>query len=500
MKALSVLRFLLLSFIITASFISVKAHGSDEEYSTLNHVPKPYLILNIRSSDCFGHQSYIVDFLRNISSENLGKVFILSDEKQMGAYLKRNSDALKKLSFAWNKNLSDSLSDNNMNSICLVQESGMTRYRLDEKLNANADYINKVLGPNDQERSLSHKPFSSQIFKDTTISSYSKISKHKGSLLILDNKFQTGSSIQNNTIEHTDLLSQDSGKWHAIATKLLKGLKVIPLDSSRKTLNMLAQPLSNFKSIQNGTLLFWGNICYESASSDLTKADKEIRIQKYPFFAWQIGDGNPFYISAYKNLCLIDSFRIADKDYYPILSKGYAFHKGSLYLPFHQYKSNDLDVAPEIVIVSLHIAANKKASIKALYPTHKTTDSLADYFFKVDDQGFPIIVDKMNENILFLSNNETIGFQTLSGTPDLHYLYDLRMDNLGAINYIGVLHNKSVATGTYEKHGKAKYTLLQNKLYTDAIIDDKGITALYKDEDNDTLQIDDFEFSNEIEK
>lgn len=117
----------------------------DSLLSSVIHIQKPYVIINLTAGDCINCKSNAFGLFTGICKH---KILLISDSKLMKPYLKRNSNIDPSILFIYQKELSELLSYEGLSSVCLVGKQGILKFKLDASVEGKIDSIREVVNAN----------------------------------------------------------------------------------------------------------------------------------------------------------------------------------------------------------------------------------------------------------------------------------------------------------------------------------------------------------------
>jgi hypothetical protein len=492
--------FLLTIFILLISSSS-NANKIVKEIDSLVGMNQPYVLINLPSGDCINCKLNAFEALRTLCKE---KIAIVSDDRQMKHFLQRTTDVADSVKFIGNKHLSDLLLiEGGKGSLCLVNKDTILKYPLDasfdtEKLNDVEKIINcnNIGGSGERENGRTS-------FKDSIINpSHSFFDFDSHQYYVFNTKFQAGLeagavlpkyydfSIKKETEKKIhSLVARNTPKWNLLAIDDSSYAK-----SSTKVLKQTGLLNVNLVSFQVGSVFFYYNTCHSVPTGYDTLID--IRVGRK--FIFSKSDNSFLSPNENQKMYFVPDISKKGKAFYALryTSKGYQFKNNLLYLPAIKSDSTGQPLSDAtLLILTFKVGKGEAVELEKIFDTKRKTDSISDFFMRLDDEGIPVIVNKNSRYVLRLKDHTSVTFAQLTGDSSTHYLYDISVDK-NELKYLAVV-SKSTVKGSYNiKTGMASsvQSLQPNKLFSDAVIHDKTIGVYMKNMDDDTLYFEKYAF------
>jgi len=473
-------------------------------------ISRPYLVVNLVGADCIMCKSSVMGLLRTACKR---KIVLISDDKSMQSYLQRNMDLAAGYHFIYNKELSQGLAIGAHSTVSLVRTDRRETFILDADFDSSFQYLKDIinadcaLNRDTASAFLQHtaaaagNPGTSiKGYHDSLIRPGNHLTAGADRILIFNEKTQIGliKDDRSGVLQYfyPDINGTTQQELHRIVQRNSPALDFLDTAYNNKVLKFMALPKAIINSCGQNDLCFNYNASFRGVP--LNDSNENIILRKQCFVAWErTGNSNPFDINGYKAYTLIDSIHTANTVFVMQPQYGYELKDGSVYMPFYIMDATGAEKIPrQLAILKLKLHAGKKATLERVYKAPETIQKPVDYYFRLNEQGHPVVVDKGKQTLIFLEDNSQIALNAATQSTDslISYLYDIAVRG-NTIRYVAVRKNKTVVSGIYNyknRHSREQ-ELLHGSFFSDARIYREKICTFSKNEHTDELIFGQFE-------
>jgi hypothetical protein len=128
---------------------------------------------------------------------------------------------------------------------------------------------------------------------------------------------------------------------------------------------------------------------------------------------------------------------------------------------------------------------------------YNESDPQIDFFFRIDDKGYPVIVNRAKKAIVFMKDNNELDFSSFVYAPGdaISNIFDISVSD-SVVKFVGITGKNNCVKGFYcIKDKKLAITKFNNNIvYQSMKINGNSILACRKDEETNELVLDQFSF------
>lgn len=434
------------------------------------NIPKPFLVINIRSGDCIMCRVNVVTIIDKMKLKVPDeKIILLSDEPLMGSYFAEYPEIFAPYTVIFDAELSNALAKESGSTVCLIREDTILKYDLGKITEKDFMHFDSILSyfPPRKQQPFVEMPH--QVAYDTLFPAYfSDFSLNNDYSIFFNNALQVGVVYDMSLKESLAMRTQISSRKYAEIMDIVDRNtceEYVDTTTALKILQKAGLPkalIRKISSINDDCILFYLNTVYYRGDKDDDALDVGIRKQCF------MGVGKPdphsiLNIDSYSHFFLIDTFHYLNNAYVCNYSYGYQISTNKVFMfftPLHTALSSEEPYL--LVVAALGFALeHKKAALLNVFPVHypsKTTNDLSVY---LDDNDAPFIINERAKTIQF--QNEIIEYSKLftHGTDTITSVFDAVVEN-HTLRLIGQTNNIII---------KCQYHLINKETKTEKLCD-----------------------------
>jgi len=468
---------------------------------------RPYLIINITSTDCINCRMGSIKILNKLKgSDYKDKIILLSDDRNMASYFQDNADKYDGYKKVYDRDLSRALSLGPSCTASLVSPSGIHSYLFNNLYDDTLNYFKSVLDSNVPETARGEK------ITDSVISDVSKLYFGNDNAFILNYPFQIGLryDMVTHSVEYLKPAISDkllAGLYERIAS--IMGRKLCDVKTAHKVLHMVGTPIVMAEQLntQDSSAIFkLYNITLDTTykgTDTMINANSRMQIL---LASGMTGTTDVLNLDSYSSYVFFDSVHYLHNTYWPHTTLNYEVFNGHFYVTYcdqeHSRKTNDhgreVTIPTALSIIDFTAGADGKAHAQHVYTVDGYDGaSSSDFFFRIDDKGYPVTVNMATKEFTFLKENKKIDFSKFGCSQDetLSSIYDFTISG-DTIMFVGLGNKNTCVKGTYDINMKQSVITMpgSNTIYQAMRINGNNILGCKKDADKDELVFDRFTF------
>ncbi len=469
--------------------LSASASNFDSLISTKLNVSKPYVLIDIPSSDCINCRSGVSAIIAKLGDRiNNNNIFILSDEDGMKLYFSKYKNVYGKYRILIDKNLSTQLMDNGRSKLYVITKSSEKAFDI-KSVNDNViDSIINECSTNEKNTDIKTAKITDSLL-DRFGNDYSY---YRDNTFLYSSKYQLGvicNSVEQKSEYHEPAISDSMASALYDFIKTIDKRKLLNVQTVKSELDRTTLPLLyiySFRIINDTcyTLFYINTVMEENVTND----KRNVIIQGRNFVGRldmknTKSNYNIFDISNYNDFYLLDTFTRSNKVYYPYLFKGFEIANGDIYLPMRATELN-IGVSKEIndlIIMDLKFNENHKFGIAGNY-TFDNIKRPDDFSFKIRKNS-PVVIDKIRKEIVPFPGKDKISFSAYSnGYDSITYIYDMLFQNDNEATIVGLLNDRETFVGKILLNAPTvNYRKIPlNCFPSNVILNNKIMTAFFK--------------------
>lgn len=402
--------------ILIASHSITGATNADSLVSSIIKIPKPFLIINVTSTDCISCRGAasktLEDLKKHIASD---KVVLLSDDKMMEIYFKKYLGIYGNFKTYINKELSQALTDNAKSKLCLVEEKGTSIYSIplnESKIKEIASVIeSNTTNKKNGSSLLTNFQIKDSLFKTENIF----FEAQRNIYLLYNDQYQIGLLGSDGEGQYLEPTIEDS------TINLLYGLlsKYVSHDflsdsESKQVLLPLTMPTVYIKSYRFSEnkcyVLFKLNTVFEQPR--IKETERKVGVFGRFFFGEMSINGmsnkNMLNVSECAAYSWLDTTNYGDDLYMPLVDKGFEVNNDTVFLPVIRTdnKGNHLNDL-EINVAKYKFSPNGKLIFTGVFQNHAINKPDV-YSIRKEYNGVPVILNKRRKSVIFINSKKEL--------------------------------------------------------------------------------------------
>jgi hypothetical protein len=469
-------------------------------------VSKPYLILNVTSTECITCRAAAVNVLNKIKGAvDNKKIILLSDDKNMNIYFKDNKDIFGDYQTVFDRSLSRLFARGGPSATaCVVGNDSVHIFTLVKANNDTIKFIKSLLAEKvtgNNKRMVVH---------DSVIRNSSQFYFHKKNVLFLNTQFQVGLSynIGSNTVGTKRLQCNNQtierllGIWRK--DKENNHLSTADITNALLKKKGVAPVTVNAINLRDGSACF--KLYATSISVSENKQDTTIMILANLFLATDLLLGSdPLNLNDYRSFSLLGPVPDVNDTLNP-LGYDYELSNDRFYVPYWNSRGSTYRVqngrkimnVTDVRIAELNFKNNDAVGKVNVYSIKDGAKGPGKFFFRLSDNGLPLVVSKTNKSINFSGKDKRLLFNELvfENADTVNNIFDIASTG-NVLKLVAVTTSGVFVKGTYDlATGKVQLEKLDNKnvVYDNLAIDGNDILAFRKNEEENELILDQFTF------
>lgn len=449
-----------------------RAQGIDKLLEERLHWSRPFLIINITSTDCVMCRGGALNLVSKITDRS--RVAVLSDDSVMSLFIDDNAEKFEGVRTLYDRKLSNTLSNGPLSGAYLFEDTGIAKYQLN---NLSPEMINSITA----RLAAANNP------KENAAKGQKKTKNY--SLLTFDNRnfaldaqqsflfnprFQAGLyQSAGGSAVYLEPAFDDSVEHRLGRVVEQRTHKpVLFNDMSRLALSTAGLPPVMIKNVVYGDAISMGlqlNTVYEKPAPNDTDITLGVRGRYFVAFGPSSFD-DVLNIGAYKRFYLIDSIHFAGKCLQSDYNFGYQLAGDNIFISFFEIDSLGFRRNPKrqyVVQMKLDPARPTPVPLK-LFELQDFDRKPSEFFMRLDEAKNPLIVYNALSVIVDTKTDEKITFQQLFGgrAPDSAIVVqDARIKN-SELNAFCIRDGKTLLVATYNLRNK-KATVSSKELNDD---------------------------------
>ncbi len=493
MKRLKLLVALMISLL---SVYRAAAENTDSLLSASVPLKRPYVVLNITSTDCIACRSMGVAVLNSLAGDKYkDKIVIVTDDRGMTPYFKDNSSIYGKYPVVCSRKLSAALSIGPLSTVALVQTSGIHPYLFANVNKDTLSYLAAVLSVS--------TPYRRFTIPDSLLSGLSAIQATDNAVLLTNDRVQLGLLYDRakGTVKYLQPSTTDEAA-EAVYDIFRKegGKKLFPAAEVRKTVGRIGMSMVTIcrADMVTGTAMF--RLFSMQQDTVITGTDTNINCQmRNPdLLASGIKNGaDPFNIASYSSCIPVDSVHYRNKCYMPTSTIAYEAGSGHFLFPVANYESGrkinyngkEVNVTTDMCIAMMK-AADNKTQYQKIWPIEGYDAMEAGLvYFRTDKQGLPVLVNNSLKVLSFPERAVSIPYASLAEERDtVAYLYEVSVSDSG-IKFAAQTTGKVIVAGYFDLARKKATLARLDDTYSYFCINGAELLACKKSEDEDKWHV-----------
>lgn len=481
---------------------NVKAVNLDSILKNETHISQPCIIINLTSTDCITCRAGSKKIIDAIYNNVKVKIYVVADDKNMSVYFNKYPEIYNRFNIIYNKTASKYLALGPSSTVCLVDQSQITRFTLSQVNEDTLQYIKKW-----QEKISSVKK---QIkIKDSLFNDLSDIIFTNDYVLIYNEQFQNGlyfnfktnlkcyiqPEYQDSTIEGLyELLRKNGIRNLTTATfgkQWLKEDGVSPIS------------VHSINAIDNSLLFKLYAISIDTIMNNNTDTVSSANPYIFVTNDQKLNSHNILNVKSYKEATLFRSVINLGDTLYPLSSEKHQIHDGTIFMAYWDIShSKSLSINGRFVklptkasIIAFKNKENGAAKPEKIYKVKN--DSGTKFFFRISDRGYPLVVNNSSKTITILQNYHEMSYNSLTASTTYNILkcLDVSLKN-DTIRYVAITDNKKSIKGYHAINTQEnKIEVINSKIEYDNIkINGNSILACKKELETNELIFDLFSF------
>jgi hypothetical protein len=488
--------------LLLISFVKTNANSLDSLLKTKVPVERPYIILNITSTDCITCRAGSKKIIDGLKITNKDRVYLLTDDRNMSLYFNKHPEIYNRFNIIYDRALSNALALGPSSTVCVVDKGDVQRMLLSK---IDADSISYI--ENKLRNSL--KVHSRIILNDSMLNDLSDVTYCNDYVLVYNEQFQSG--LYYHFSSKTSRYIQP--QYDDTTVELLYG--VLRNNGMRNLTDAVfgkqwlmedgVSPVSAHSINANeNSLLF--KLYAISIDTIINNNADTVSSANPHIFTLEKAMGNNFDILNMNNHTSITLHPpvINNRDTFNALSsEKHQVYNGNTFLVYWDIRhSKSVSVNGRQVKLPTNVSiiefdGKEKGVAKPKNIFKVKNDSGTKFFFRIADNGYPVVVNNSSGTIAFLQNDFELKFEVISSSPleKLSKCFDVSIKN-DTIKYVGITKGKKCIKGYYAiKSGKMKTEELGDRIDYDNIrINGSNILACKKNVATNELYLDLYTF------
>ena len=402
----------LLSFCVAA--VQTFAVGLDSLLNSKIKMQKPYLILNITSTECITCRAGFANILNNITDSQLKKkIIILSDDKNMSFYLRQNPQIYGGYKTIYDKELSAALALGPSATVSLIQNSGAHTYLVNKTDYDTINYLKQILATASVSTDYTRFKIKDSVFNNPT-----NLFFGNKKAILFNSQFQVALQFDFEKNIATYMQPQYNDSTIETLNRIISphmSKELTDAQFAREELRGmgLEQITIHGLNLNSSTVLFK----QYSVSMEIKNDFKDTATFSMPQILLAQNDDNNelFKLNKSAAFFFIDSLHYRGDVLEPLFSHGYQIFDGNFFIPYwdiQHSKSNNVNgreikQATCMYIVKYKNYAKDKKWGYDIFKIYDTTKGPGTFFFRIDKEGNPVIISATNQTITNLGKNTT---------------------------------------------------------------------------------------------
>jgi hypothetical protein len=443
-------------FLCFYCIVTLNATVKDSLISKIIAIPKPYLLIDIPSTDCINCKAGAGDALRKLGEKiNHKQLIVLSDQPQMNLYFSKYKKIYTDYEIIIDSVLSMQLAEDMRCKLFLVTNDFVKEIRLNSLNDSTIERILQEIG-NANIATCDSYSFHDSLF---TNDNYNIFTANKKNAFIYSPNFQFGNVINfetktNNYIQPN--ISSFGGKKIQEIIKYYHPDSLLPVEISNSKLDDKALPILYFY-----TFLIKNNICYslfyvnaiieeKTANANTIRETVKGRnfIGKFTLNTSNKQD-NVCDIDSADELYFVDTMHFNNHLFFPFFFCGFEFYKDQFYIPVRKIEDSFgvMVESKKFFVACYSFSEGKKIKVKYVYDFDTITRP-QNFVLRINtENGLPVIVDKTHGRVIEYKQHSQVKITEISSlnSDQLPTIYDCTINAYG-INLIAKINNKIVLT------------------------------------------------------
>lgn len=482
--------------ICSLSVYKAAADSVDSLLSASVPLKRPYVVLNITSTDCIACRSMGMTVLKSLSGDKYkDRIVIVTDDKGMRPYFKDNSSIYGKYPVVYNRKLSAALSIGPLSTVALVQPSDVHPYLFANVNKDTLNYMAAVLG--------AVTPYQRFAIPDSLLSGLSAIQANDNAVLLINDRVQLGLLYNRakGTVQYLQPSTTDAAA-EAVYDIFRKegGKNLFPAAEVRKTVGRIGMSMVTIckADMVTGTAMF--RLFNMQQDTTITGTDTNIncRMHNPNLLASGLKKGaDPFNIASYSSCIPVDSVHFRDKCYMPTSVIAYEAGNDHFLFPVANYENGrkvnyngkEVNVTTDMCIAMMKVVDNKTQCQK-VWPIEGYDGIEAGLvYFRTGEKGLPVLVNNSLKTLSFPERAVSIPYATLAdGRDTVAYLYEVSVSDSG-IKFAALTTGKVAVAGYFDLVGKKATLARLDDTYSYFSINGTELLACKKGEDEDKWHV-----------
>jgi len=496
-------------FLICAFLMPLTARCADLDslLSAKIAVQKPYLIINVTSTDCINCRMGGVAILNKLKGSSYkDKIVVVSDDKNMSLYFQDNADKYDGYKKIYDRRLSRALSQGPSCTASLVAESGTHTYLFKGITDDTLNYFKQVLDNKGDAGT------NSDVVRDTAMSDVSNMYWGKDYVLLYNDRFQLGLRYDRTarTVNYMRPSIGDAAANNIYNLARNAGIKgIADAKIARLTTHMVGMSMVLVNGIEptDNSAMFKLFEVKTDTTINGTDTNVNSNIYNQMVLARNLDNkSDPFSAGNYASYTLFDSVVHAGKKYVPSQTLDYQEQNGHYFIAFHHTDDNSfimdhgrkIFVPRDLVIADFSCKEDGRAEINKVYDVDTyEAEGCPGFFFRISDAGVPVAVSNDKKTIAFLNGDHRVFFSSLiyAAGDTVSKVFDIRVEG-DELRFAGMTDKNNCVKGSVNMATrKVAVTKLNSEaIYQNIKINGRAILACRKNEETNELIFDQFTF------
>lgn len=463
---------------------------------------QPCIIINLTSTDCITCRAGSKKIIDAIYNNDKVKMYLVADDKNMSVYFSKYPEIYNRFNIIYNKTISNYLALGPSSTVCLVEQSQITRFTLSQVNEDTLQYIKKW-----QEKISSVKK---QIkIKDSLFNDLSDVTFNNDYVFIYNEQYQNGLQYDFRTQkkhyyqpEYHDSVVE--GLYDILRKSGMKKLTTADLGKQwLKEDGVAPITVHSINAIDNSVLFKLYAISIDTIMNENNDTVSSANPQIFVIRNTKSENNEIINFKNYNNASLFQSITIGGDTLFPLSSIKHQIHNNNIYLAYWDINhSKSLSINGRYVKLPTKVSiAEFKYNVNGVTKPEKVyeikNDSGTNFIFRISDNGFPIVVNNSSKSILLLEKGIELHYEDLTQTTTFNILkcFDISLQN-DTLMYVATTQNKKSIVGYYALKTQKRNIVIINDIYDydNMKINGKNILSCKKNTELNELYLDLFSF------